>query len=131
MNHILELQQRNSLLLRTYAAIDTEYRSTNNKGKSYELFAAAIVDSQGNVMAKHELDFVNSESPEKDLVLWTINQMLKYQLTIGWYSKGIRFQKPDKSFAGKDSDLKVIYDVCKYYDLPSIIAFDAGGIPYV
>ena len=53
------------------------------------------------------------------------------QLTIGWYSKGIRLQKEDGTFSGKDSDLKIIDDVCRYYNIPSIIGFDKGGIPFV
>jgi DNA polymerase, archaea type len=32
---------------------------------------------------------------------------------------------------GSDSDLKVIDEVCKYYNIPSIIGFDKRGIPYI
>jgi hypothetical protein len=68
LNTILQTQLRNELLRSgSYAAIDTEYRQTNNKSKRYELFAAAIVDSDGNVKAVHELDFVTSKNPEKEL----------------------------------------------------------------
>ena len=35
------------------------------------------------------------------------------------------------TYEGKDSDLKVLDSVCKYYDIPSIIGFDRSGVPYV
>src|SRR5687768_15630457 len=61
-----------------------------------------------------------------------MTELLKYRLTIGWYSKGVRLQnKETGSFTGKDSDLRVIDSVCKYYDIPSIIEFDKRGVPYV
>ncbi len=132
MNTILQTQLRNELLRSgPYAAIDTEYRQTDNKSKPYEVFAAAIVDSDGNVKAAHELDFATSENPEKELVIWIMNQILQYKLTLGWYSKGVKLRKDDGSFTGRDSDLKVIDDACRYYNIPSIIAFDKRGIPYV
>ncbi|HZD35663.1 MAG TPA: hypothetical protein VE130_10695, partial [Nitrososphaeraceae archaeon] len=132
MNTILKIQSRNELLRSgPYAAIDTEYRQTNNKGRPYELFAAALVDSNGNVKAAHEIDFSTFRNPEKELVIWIMNQILQYKLTMGWYSKGVKLQRDDGSFTGKDSDLKVIDDACRYYNIPSIIAFDKRGIPYV
>lgn len=132
MNTILHTQSRNELLRSgLYAAIDTEYRQTNNKSKQYELFAAAIFDNNGNVKAAHELDFITSRNPEKSLVIWIMNQILQYKLTMGWYSKGVKLRKYDGSFTGRDSDLKVIDDACRYYNIPSIIAFDKRGIPYV
>jgi hypothetical protein len=132
LNTILQTQLRNELLRSgPYAAIDTEYRQTNDKSKRYELFAAAIVDSDGNVKAAHELDFVTSKNPEKELVIWIMNQILQYKLTLGWYSKGVKLQKDDGIFTGRDSDLKVIDDACRYYNIPSIIAFDKRGVPYV
>jgi DNA polymerase I len=132
LNTILQTQLRNELLRSgPYAAIDTEYRQTDNKSKRYELFAAAIVDSDGNIKAVHELDFVTSKNPEKELVIWIMNQILQYRLTLGWYSKGVKLRKDDGSFTGRDSDLKVIDDACRYYNIPSVIAFDKRGIPYL
>lgn len=132
MNTLLQTKLRNELLRSgPYAAIDTEYRQTDNRSKRYELFAAAIVDSNGNVKAAHELDFTTSKNPEKELVIWFINQILKYKLTLGWYSKGVKLRKEDGSFTGRDSDLKVIDDACRYYNIPSIIAIDKRGVPYV
>jgi DNA polymerase elongation subunit (family B) len=128
----LQTKLRNELLrFGSYAAIDTEYRQTNNKSKQYELFAAAIVESNGNIKAAHELDFATSKNPEKELVIWIMNQILQYKLTLGWYSKGVKLRKDDGSFTGRDSDLKVIDDACKYYNIPSIIAFDKRRVPYV
>ena len=78
------------------------------------------------------LTFNKYPKPEQALVEWTMTEILKYRLTIGWYSKGVRLQdKETGAFSGKDSDLKVIDSICKYYDIPSIIGFDKRGIPYV
>ena len=84
------------------------------------------------IKAKHVSDFNKYPKPEQALVEWTMTEILKYRLTIGWYSKGVRLQdKETGAFSGKDSDLKVIDSVCKYYDIPSIIGFDKRGVPYV
>ena len=123
---------RNELLSDNYAAIDTEYIRTNNPKKPFDLIAVAFVNSKGTIISKHLSDFNNHSKPEQALVEWTMTEILKYRLTIGWYSKGIRLQnKKTGTFLGKDSDLKVIDSVCKYYDIPSIIGFDIRGIPYV
>jgi DNA polymerase elongation subunit (family B) len=123
---------RNELLSQSYAAIDIEYIQTNNPKKPFDLVAVAFVNSKGIIKAKHFSDFNNYPKPEKALVEWTISEILKYKLTIGWYSKGIRLQNQEtKTYSGKDSDLKVIDSVCKYYNISSIIGFDKRGIPYV
>ena len=123
---------RNELLSHNYATIDTEYVQTNNPNKPFYLIAVAFVNSQGISKAKHVSDFNRYPKPELALVEWTMTEILKYRLTIGWYSKGVRLQnKETGTFSGRDSDLKVIDSVCKYYDIPSIIGFDKRGIPYV
>ncbi|HSF49718.1 MAG TPA: hypothetical protein VLA74_03075, partial [Nitrososphaeraceae archaeon] len=123
---------RNELLSNYYAAIDTEYFQTNNSKKPFELVAVAFVNSQGIIKTKHVSDFNRYPKPERALLEWTMTEILKYRLTIGWYSKGVRLQNEETgTFSGKDSDLKVIDSVCKYYDIPSIISFDKRGIPYV
>ena len=123
---------RNQLLTYNYAAIDTEYIQTSNPKKPFDLIAVAFVNSQGIIKAKHVSDFFNYQKPEKDLVEWTMTEILKYKLTIGWYSRGVRLKdKETGTFSGRDSDLKVIDSICKYYDIPSIIGFDKRGIPYV
>ena len=123
---------RNELLTHDYAAIDTEYIQTNNPEKPFDLVAVAFVNSQGVIKAKRISDFNNFPKPEQALVEWTMTEILKYRFTIGWYSKGVRLQdKESGAFSGKDSDLKVIDSVCKYYDIPSIIGFDKRGVPYV
>ncbi len=104
------------MLRQPYAALDLEYRyDENNSQKPYTIFAAAIVDSLGNIKAKHELDFANHLQPEKELVNWIMYEILQYRLTIGWYTKGIRIKKIDKKgnerYSGKDSDLKIIDNV--------------------
>jgi DNA polymerase I len=122
---------RNELLKGTYAAIDTEFKvNSENESKPFTLYAASIVDSKGNKEARHISDFQHPE-PEMQLLKWLMHEMLKYELTIGWYSKGVRVQKDDGSYEGKDSDLKVIDTICRYYDIPSFVRFDMRGIPYV
>jgi DNA polymerase elongation subunit (family B) len=123
---------RNELLNDDYAAIDTEYIQTNKKEKPFDLIAVAFVNSQGISKVTHVSDFTKYPKPEQALVEWTMTEILKYRLTIGWYSKGVRLQDKERgAFSGKDSDLKVIDSICKYYDIPSIIGFDKRGIPYV
>jgi DNA polymerase I len=120
--------QRNELLCQPYAAIDTEYRKNGNR---YSIFAVAIVDSLGNIKVKHELDFYEYPRPEKEIVKWTMSEILQYKLTIGWYSKGVRLKKDDGSYSGKNSDLKIMDDACRFYNIPSIIGFDKRGVPYI
>ena len=123
---------RNELLIENYAAFDTEYIHTNNKEKPFDLIAVSIVDNKGHVKPKHVSDFNSNRLQEHDLVEWTMSELLKFKLTMGWYSKGVRLQnKKTGAFHGKDSDLKVIDSVCRYYDIPSIIDFDKRGIPYI
>ena len=123
---------RNELLDNSYAAIDTEYIQTDNPNKPFNLIAVAFVNNQGIIKAKHVSDFGRYPKPEQALVEWTMTEILQYRLTIGWYSKGVRLQdKKTGAFSGKDSDLKVIDSVCKYYDIPSVIEFDKRGVPYI
>ena len=132
VNSIQKYHTRNNLLTDNYAAIDTEYVQTDNPKKQFYLIAVAFVNSQGDIKAKHISDFFNYQKPEKVFVEWTMSEFLKYRLTIGWYSKGVRLEnKETGAFSGKDSDLKVIDSVCKYYDIPSIIGFDKRGVSYL
>jgi DNA polymerase elongation subunit (family B) len=124
--------QRNELLLKPYAAFDLEYRYDKKySDKPHTIFAAAIVDSLGNIKCRHELDFANYQYPEKELVKWIMNELLQYKLTIGWYTKGVRIRNSSGKFSGVDSDLKILDDACKFYDISSIIAFDRRGVPYI
>jgi DNA polymerase elongation subunit (family B) len=124
--------QRNELLRQPYAAFDLEYRyDENNSQKLYTIFAAAIVDSLGNIKAKHELDFARELQPEKELVKWIMSEILQYKLTIGWNTKGVRIQNSRGKFCGINSDLKIIDEACKFYDISSIVAFDRRGVPYI
>ncbi|HEY7081600.1 MAG TPA: DNA polymerase domain-containing protein, partial [Nitrososphaeraceae archaeon] len=61
-----------------------------------------------------------------------MQEILKYRLTIGWYSKGVRLRNEETgNFSGRDSDLKIIDDACRYYNIPSMIGFDKRRVPYV
>ena len=122
---------RNWLLAKPYAAIDTEFKiNYENKSKPYTIFAASIVHDNGFARFRHITDF-HGPQPEKELVQWLMDNMLEFRLTIGWYSKGVKLKREDGTVEGKDSDLKVIDSVCKYYDIPSIIGFNMRGVPYV
>ncbi len=122
---------RNWLLAKQYAAIDTEFEiNYENKSKPFTLFAASIVDSLGRSQARHVSDF-HTSYPEKELVIWLMGQIVSFRLTMGWYSKGVKIEREDGTVEGKDSDLKVIDSLCKYYDIPSIIEFNLVGIPRV
>lgn len=134
MNTILStvLNSRHQLLKGLYGSIDTEFKiNLENQSKPYTIYAASIVASDGKIENRHIIDFQDQSQPEKELVKWLTREILKYELTIGWYSKGVRLVNEDGSVEGKDSDLKVLDSVCKYYNIPSIIAFDRGGIPYI
>lgn len=125
--------ERNELLNGSYAAMDTEFR-INEKytQKPYTIFAVAIVDSLGNIRAKHESDFAVYPTPEKELVKWIMLQILQYKLTIGWYTKGVQRKNEETGkMEGKDSDLRIIDLVCKYYNIPSIIRYDKREVPYI
>ena len=124
--------QRNELLRQPYAAFDLEYRyDENNSQKPYTIFAAAIVDSLGNIKAKHELDFASELLPEKELLKWIMSEILQYRLTIGWNTKGVRIQNSRGKFSGINSDLNIIDEACKFYDISSIVALDRRGVPYI
>jgi hypothetical protein len=129
----LDSRRRNGLLQGAFAAIDTEYTvDESNKIKPYSIFAAAIVNSSGDVKAKHIFDFASFSQPEKALVQWLMTEILKYPLTLGWYSRGVkRINEEDGTVDGKDSDLKIIDEICKYYNVHSIVRFDRRGTPYV
>lgn len=123
---------RHQLLCSPYASIDTEYKiNPGNDLKPYTLFAASIVDSMGQIKNRHIMDFQDQSQPEKELAKWLMKEILRYQLTIGWYSKGAKIMKDDGTYEGKDSDLKVLDYVCRYYNIPSIITLDRRGTPYV
>ena len=133
MNSILGIVSnlRNWLLTKPYAAIDTEFKvNYENKLKPYTIFAASIVDNSRIAQFRHITDFESPE-PEKELVKWLMDKMLEFRLTIGWYSKGVRMIREDGTVEGKDSDLKIMDSVCKYYNIPSIIGFNMIGVPYV
>jgi hypothetical protein len=86
---------RNELLNGDFAAIDIEYYKNDNNSRDqkpkppYTIFAVSIVDSMGNIKSKHIFDFADEPIPEKALVEWTMHEILKYNLTIGWYTRGV------------------------------------------
>ena len=97
---IISDNKRYERLLGPWCAFDLEWDS-----KTQEIYAAAIVDNDGDQYVKHISDFIqNGDSPEKQLVEWINAELLKYPLIFGWYSSGVRSQDGP----GRNSDLKVL-----------------------
>jgi len=103
------------------------------------IYAASIVDNNLQGQTKLLTDFADTEMklfPECGLVQWLQSEMLQYPLTFGWYSKGYRHYEFDEEtgvsiLRGKDSDLKVLESVCRYYNIPSIVKVSQNGAPYI
>ena len=129
------LPKRFPLLSLPYASFDFEYQKFKQRTV---IFAVSFVDNQGNAQTKHISDFVRAipKYPELGLIQWINYQLLQYPLTFGWYSKGVRRQEMDEEtgawyYKGKDSDLKILDQVCQYYNYPSVVKFTKRGTPYV
>jgi DNA polymerase elongation subunit (family B) len=140
INKIIDdsLPKRYELLEFPYAAIDLEYNYFKHIGR-YTIYAASIVDNNLNAQTKLLTDFADTDTklfPECGLVQWLQAEMLQYPLTFGWYTKGYRRYELDEDIGirilrGKDSDLKILESVCRYYNIPSIVKVSQNGAPYI
>jgi DNA polymerase elongation subunit (family B) len=105
--------RRYERLLGPWCAFDLERDS-----KTQEIYAAAIVDNEGRIYLRHISDFIqNGDSPEKQLIEWINAELLRYPLTFGWYSTGVKSQDG----TGKNSDLKVLDIACQRHDIATIV----------
>lgn len=83
-----------------YVAFDFEWSSRTNK-----LFCAGFVDDMGNEEVYHLDDFTN----EEELLAKICKKILKYPITIGYYT------------IGENSDLQQLHNRCIANFLPSIV----------
>ena len=97
------------------------------------IIAAAFVDSNGNSKILHISDFPNSDNPEHELLVSLNQELLKYDLSIGWYSTGVaKYHEDTQEYLdGVDSDLIILHNRCLANGVLSIVDFNNAGIPYI
>jgi hypothetical protein len=105
--------KRYPLLQGRYGIFDFEWSASNN---TTVITCATFSDNFGNKISKHILDF-NTESPERDLLLWINSQIKSYVLTFGWAST----EAKSKKGAGIDSDLAILDTRCRYHGTASLV----------
>jgi hypothetical protein len=88
-----------------------------------QITAAAFVDNLGNCLVLHISDFSSSDNPEYELIVRIIQELIKYDYSIGWYSTGIAVYHEDtqEHLDGLDSDLAVLHSRCLANGIDSII----------
>ena len=95
-----------------YCALDFEYNSNPDCFGRYPITWFSLVDGTGYNHVRSIKDFTGYQQPEKELVRDAINQIMKYDVSYGWYSTGYRNKKTGR---GKDSDLKILNDAIFEY----------------
>jgi DNA polymerase, archaea type len=140
----LEIITNNSsgsnVLSNRYVAFDLEWsmrkellpsQSTNTDIPT-QITAAAFVDNLGNKTVLHIADFSDSDNPEYELLLHIIQELTKYEYSIGWYSTGVALYHEDTQeyLDGVDSDLAVLHDRCTANGIDSVINL-SSRIPYI
>jgi DNA polymerase, archaea type len=128
-----------------YVAFDFEWSESATKEQQVDsigsvninaetqIIAAAFVDNQGNKKVLHISDFSNYDNPERELLINTNQELLKYDFSIGWYSTGIAIFHEDtlEYLDGIDSDLAVLHNRCLANGVDSMVDFNSTGIPYI
>jgi len=120
-----------------YIAFDLEWRDSNDKRAGINnqvIYAAAFVDKRGNSRVLHLSDFFkSSDNPERQLLLSINQELLRYDLSMGWYSTGIaKYHEDTQEYLdGVDSDLATLHSRCLANGIDSIVDFNSAGIPYV
>jgi hypothetical protein len=71
-----------------YIAFDLEWKDNDDENgiPNRTIYTAAFVDNHGNQKVLHISDFANSEP---DLLQAITDEILKYPVSMGWYSRGI------------------------------------------
>jgi DNA polymerase, archaea type len=117
-----------------YVAFDFEWSSSPvESGNTYtQIVAAAFVDTHVNSKVLHISNFPNAENPEHELLVAINKELLKYDLSIGWYSTGVaKYHEDTQEYLdGVDSDLAILHNRCLANDIDPIIDFNNAGIPY-
>jgi DNA polymerase, archaea type len=92
----------------------------------------AFVDNLGNNIVLHIADFSDSDNPEYDILLNIIQELTKYEYSIGWYTTGIALYHEDTQeyLDGIDSDLVVLHSRCTANGIDSIVNLSTGT-PYI
>ena len=95
-----------------------------------------LIDKVTNRIVADPYQYMGDLQAEKRLILRIIELLLKYNLTIGWYSTGIRVYGSDNNnnselFRGQDSDLFILHQRCLLHKINSPIGFTRKGSPYV
>ncbi len=93
-----------------------------------QITAAAFVDNLGNHIVRHIADFSDSDNPEYELLLQIIQELTKYEYSIGWYTTGVAQYHEDTQeyLDGVDSDLAVLHSRCIANGIDSIINLSTG-----
>ena len=86
----------------------------------------------GNNTVLHIADFPDSDNPEYEVLSHIIQELTKYEYSIGWYTTGIALYHEDTQeyLDGIDSDLAVLHSRCIANEIDSIINL-ISGIPYI
>jgi DNA polymerase I len=97
-----------------------------------QITASAFVDNLGNNRVLHIADFSDSDNPEYKLLLNIIQELTKYEYSIGWYSAGVaQYHEDTQEYVdGVDSDLAVLHSRCIANGIDSIINLSTGT-PYI
>jgi DNA polymerase I len=129
-----------NVLADRYVAFDFEWSSQVDQlpnqitavDTPIQITAAAFVDNLGNKTVLHITDFYDSDNPEYELLLNIVQELTKYEYSIGWYSTGVALYHEDTQeyLDGIDSDLAILHSRCIANGIDSIINL-SSGIPYI
>ena len=64
-----------------------------------------------------------------ELILAILNYLEKFELTFGWYTTGVAKydSKTGEHIDGRDSDLFIIHNRCKFYNIKSPVTYSQSG----
>jgi DNA polymerase elongation subunit (family B) len=88
-----------------------------------QITAAAFINNLGNNTVLHITEFSGSDNPEYELLLRIIQELTKYEFSIGWYTTGVAQYHEDTQeyLDGVNSDLVVLHSRCIANGIDSII----------
>ena len=118
-------------------SFDLEWSMNKDKFNEYPILAASFCDSHGFQRAYLLEDFMSYFNNDKRLaekaLLNTINAtIMKYDVTIGFYTTGARVFSPSKhKMTGHDSDLVQLDKRLKRYQIESPVWFSKYKLPYL